>query len=112
LCDALGIAKLDLVGFSFGGRVALRTALAAPARVRRMVLVGCAHRDTALRRWIVQGWLDALEKGGVEHVFQIVMPMIVGETWLAANERNRGNMLRAFAQRNSAEGMRRLLLDT
>ena len=77
-----------------------------------MVLVGCAHRDTAVRRWIVQGWLDALDKGGVEHVFQIVMPQIVGESWLARNQGNRENMLRAFVQRNSPEGMRRLLLDT
>jgi pimeloyl-ACP methyl ester carboxylesterase len=112
LCDALGIATLDLVGFSFGGRIALRTALAAPGRVRRMMLVGCAHRDTALRRWIVQGWMDALEKGGVDLVFQIVTPQIVGETWLARNEANHANMRRAFAQRNTAEGMRRLLADT
>jgi pimeloyl-ACP methyl ester carboxylesterase len=112
LCDALGIEKLDLVGFSFGARIALRTALAAPDRVRRIVLVGCAHRETAMRRWVVQGWLDALEKGGVEHVFQIVTPQIVGEAWLARNDANRANMLRAFAQRNTPEGMRRLLLDT
>src|SRR5687768_9241795 len=32
LCDALGIEKVDLVGFSFGSRIALRTALAAPDR--------------------------------------------------------------------------------
>ena len=112
LCDALGIAALDVVGFSFGARIALRTALAAPDRVRRMVLVGCAHRETALRRWTVQGWLDALDRGGVEHVFRIVTPQIVGETWLARNEHNRANMLRAFTQRNSPEGMRRLLMDT
>lgn len=112
LCDALGVASFDLVGFSFGGRIALRTAIAAPERVRRMVLVGCAHRDTALWRWIVQGWLDALDKGGVEHVFQIVTPQIVGESWLAKNESNHVNMRRAFAQRNTAEGMRRLLADT
>ena len=112
LCDALGIAQLDLVGFSFGARVALRTALAAPERVRRLVLVGCAHRDTPHRRWVVQGWLDALEKGGVEHLFQIVTPQIVGASWLARNEANRANMLRAFAQRNTPEGMRRLLMDT
>jgi pimeloyl-ACP methyl ester carboxylesterase len=112
LCDALGIAQLDLVGFSFGSRIALRTALAAPQRVRRLVLVGCAHRDTAHRRWVVQGWLDALEKGGVEHVFQIVTPQIVGASWLERNGANRANMLRAFAQRNTPEGMRRLLMDT
>lgn len=112
VCDALGVAKLDLVGFSFGARIALRVALAAPERVRRIVLVGCAHRDTALRRWMVKGWLDALDAGGPELAFQIVTPQIVGEAWLARNEGTRANMLRAFVQRNSPEGMRRLLSDT
>lgn len=112
LCDALGIAQLDLVGFSFGSRIALRTALAAPGRVRRLVLVGCAHRDTPHRRWVVRGWLDALAKGGVEHVFQIVTPQVLGASWLAKNDANRANMLRAFAQRNPEDGMRRLLMDT
>ena len=92
--------------------MALRTALAAPERVRRIVLVGCAHRETVLRRWIVEGWLDALERGGMEHCFRIVTPAIVGESWLARNEHAYVDMLRAFERRNTAEGVRRLLSDT
>lgn len=38
LFDTLGLAQADVVGHSLGGGVALQLALAAPARVRRLVL--------------------------------------------------------------------------
>ena len=112
LLDALGIATVDAVGFSFGSRIALRLALLAPERVRRLVLVGCAHRDTVVRRWIVSSWLEALAKGGREHAFRVVTPLVMGEAWLARNEKGAGEMLRAFVRRNTEEGMHRLLLDS
>lgn len=112
LLDALGIAQVDAVGFSFGARIALRLALQAPDHVRRLVLVGCAHRDTTVRRWMVRSWLDAVEKGGLEHAFRVVTPAIVGDAWLERNAAAEPDMLRAFVRRNSAEGMRRLLSDT
>ena len=112
LLDALGLGQVDLVGFSFGSRIALRLALHAPARVRRIVLIGCAHRETVLRRWIVRGWLDALETGGLAHCFRIVTPAIVGEGWLARHEHMAPNMEAAFVRRNDPECMRRLLADT
>lgn len=40
LLDALGIAKTDLVGNSFGGALALALAIRHPGRVRRLVLMG------------------------------------------------------------------------
>lgn len=112
LLKELELERVDLVGFSFGSRIALRLALREPWRVRRMVLIGCAHRETALRRWIVTGWLRALEAGGLEHCFEIVTPSIVGDAWLAKNEHMREQMLRAFRRRNDPESMRRLLEDT
>ncbi len=38
LLDQLGLEQIDLLGYSMGGRVALQLALAAPARVRRLIL--------------------------------------------------------------------------
>jgi 2-hydroxymuconate-semialdehyde hydrolase len=40
LLDALGIARVDLVGNSFGGALALAIAIRHPQRVRRLVLMG------------------------------------------------------------------------
>ena len=40
LLDALGLARVDLVGNSFGGGLALALAVRAPQRVRRLVLMG------------------------------------------------------------------------
>jgi pimeloyl-ACP methyl ester carboxylesterase len=42
LLDQLGIARADLAGNSFGGRIALTLALAHPHRVRKLVLVDAA----------------------------------------------------------------------
>jgi pimeloyl-ACP methyl ester carboxylesterase len=41
---ALGLAKVDVLGFSLGGLVAQQLALANPALVRRLVLVGTGPR--------------------------------------------------------------------
>lgn len=38
--DALGLERVDVVGNSFGGSVALALAVRAPQRIRRMVLMG------------------------------------------------------------------------
>lgn len=40
LADALGLQDFDVVGNSFGGGLALATAIAHPKRVRRLVLMG------------------------------------------------------------------------
>jgi pimeloyl-ACP methyl ester carboxylesterase len=44
LLDHLGLERADVMGYSLGGLVALRTAIQHPARVRRLVLVSVAFR--------------------------------------------------------------------
>src|ERR1700751_1192407 len=43
--EALGLAKVDVLGFSLGGLVAQELAIAAPVLVRRLVLVGTGPRS-------------------------------------------------------------------
>lgn len=47
----LPASRIDLVGWSLGGMVAIALALAAPARVRRLVLVGSSPRFVAGDDW-------------------------------------------------------------
>ena len=44
LIAELGLEQVDLVGYSLGGKVALRTAIQHPSLVRRLVLVSVAFR--------------------------------------------------------------------
>jgi pimeloyl-ACP methyl ester carboxylesterase len=44
LLDHLGLEQADLMGYSLGGLVALRTAIQHPARIRRLVLVAVGFR--------------------------------------------------------------------
>src|SRR3954462_2942033 len=47
LLDHLGLEQADVMGYSLGGIVALRTAIQHPARVRRLVLVSVSSRRDA-----------------------------------------------------------------
>jgi len=71
LLDALGVRQADVLGFSYGGLVAQRLALAAPRRVRRLVIAASgvkpvpsdAYDDwpegAALRAGVTPAWLTA-----------------------------------------------------
>lgn len=54
--DALGIAKADLVGNSFGGAIALALAVRHPERVRRLVLMGSVGVPFALTPGLDAAW--------------------------------------------------------
>lgn len=54
--DALGIAKADVVGNSYGGALALAMAIHHPDRVRRLVLMGAAGVDFELTPGLDAVW--------------------------------------------------------
>ncbi len=47
LLDVLAVRKADLVGHSFGGASAIRTAIQHPDRVRRLVVISSPHARSA-----------------------------------------------------------------
>jgi pimeloyl-ACP methyl ester carboxylesterase len=55
LLDALGIARADLLGYSFGATVALNIAIRHPARVRKLVLASIPFSDG--------GWYPEVREG-------------------------------------------------
>jgi pimeloyl-ACP methyl ester carboxylesterase len=55
LLDHLNIPKADLVGHSFGGSSAIRTAIQHPGKVRRLVVISAAYARS--------GWYPEAQKG-------------------------------------------------
>jgi pimeloyl-ACP methyl ester carboxylesterase len=67
--DELGVERAVVVGNSFGGAVALRVAVVAPARVTGLVLVSCPPVDLDPSPRLAAAWEaeeTALEAGDVE----------------------------------------------
>ncbi|MBK3573070.1 alpha/beta hydrolase [Streptomyces sp. MBT65] len=60
LMDTIGVDRADVLGFSYGGLLAQRLALAAPHRVRRLVLASTTVE--AVPADAFDDWPDALER--------------------------------------------------
>jgi 2-succinyl-6-hydroxy-2,4-cyclohexadiene-1-carboxylate synthase len=71
ILDRLGAGPADVLGYSFGARVALRLAIDAPASVGRLILespsAGIADPEArAARRRADQRWVDQLVGGDID----------------------------------------------
>lgn len=71
LLDAQGIERFDLLGYSMGGRVALHLALAAPERVRLLVLESASPgiddpAEREARRASDNALAERIEREGIE----------------------------------------------
>ncbi len=96
--------KPTLVGFSHGGRVAIRAASRFPERFSRLILVNCAARTTPLRRAHVTAWAKCLELGGVDALAWASLPTIIGVNILRKFD-DLGMLVKGMATRNSKEGL-------
>ncbi|MFG1214603.1 alpha/beta fold hydrolase [Xanthobacter flavus] len=56
LMDALGLERVDIVGNSFGGAIGLALAVAHPARVRRLVLMGSVGLSFPISEGLEKVW--------------------------------------------------------
>lgn len=114
----LGVREADWLGYSLGGRVALALALAAPDRVRRLVLESAspgiaAPEERAKRRAADEALADRIAKEGMERFVDAWMdqPLFaslrrLGPAWWARERARRlggspvglANSLRALGQ--------------
>ncbi len=73
--DALAVERTLLVGHSMGGVVAMATALAAPARVAGLVLIGSTGQCGAK----VAAWYERIARAGEERGVRGLVESIYGE---------------------------------
>jgi len=98
-----------LCGFSHGSRIALRYAARYPLEIERLVLTSIGTNADALRQTITRGWAEVLRLGGLEAMAWMAIPTILGEDFLAANQKHLDAMVRATLQRNTRDGLQALL---
>lgn len=75
LLDLLEIARVDVLGFSLGGSVALEMALAQPRRVQRLVLCNALadYRTNTWRKWLeAYGQLTLVRTLGVRGTARLI----------------------------------------
>lgn len=102
--------RFVLAGYSMGGRIGLRVALAAPARVERLVLIGVTAgiedaRERARRRDSDGGLADDLERGSFERFIERwrAQPLFEGEP------ANVSSLARADQRRNRPDALAAVL---
>jgi pimeloyl-ACP methyl ester carboxylesterase len=69
LIEHLGLERADVMGYSLGGHVALRTAIQHPQRVRRLVLVSIAFRRDGNHEDAIAA-MDAMGAGAADMIKQ------------------------------------------
>lgn len=116
LLDALGVGRVDVLGYSMGGRVALHLAAAAPGRVGRLILESASPgiadaAERAARAAADDALADRIEAEGldwfVDHWAAIPLfasqAALPAETRAALRERRLRGTARGYA--NSLRGM-------
>lgn len=76
LLDGLGLARVHVMGLSYGGQVALRLAVRHQDRLKSLVLANVAREISNHLRAIGQAWERAAELGDGERFFQLAIPFI------------------------------------
>lgn len=109
LLDALNLPRVDLLGYSMGGRLGLFTAIAAPSRVRRLVLesatAGLAtEAERAARRAADEALADRIERNGIPAFVDEweKLPLFASQTGMDEEKRSR---LREQRLQNRARGL-------
>jgi 3-oxoadipate enol-lactonase len=84
LMDHLGLQKAVIAGCSMGGMVAQATALAAPSRVRGLVLSNTAAQIGSAASW--QARIDAIQSGGLASIADTIIDRWFPRAFLATPE--------------------------
>ncbi|SMB99159.1 proline-specific peptidase [Thermanaeromonas toyohensis ToBE] len=79
LFDHLGLARVHMMGISYGGQVALLFALKYGARLKSLILANTTARLTNYLKAIGQAWDEAARTGEGEKFFKLAMPYIYSD---------------------------------
>jgi 3-oxoadipate enol-lactonase len=81
LIDALTIKKINVAGISYGSLVAQNMALNYPEKIEKLILLSTFAHKTPYTDAISIAWLNALNMGGYAHMFDVMLPTVLGEMY-------------------------------
>lgn len=102
--DQTGTQQPMLMGFSHGGRIALRAAAEMGERFSGLILVSTGGKQTVLRQAYVRSWYESLKRGGISAMAWTSMPTIVGRKILERFQ-DWELIIKGTVSRNSEEGL-------
>jgi len=71
ILDALGLAKASIVGNSFGGGLALATALSHPDRIDKLILLGTPSGEFEMTEGLKSGWYYEPGLAAMERILRL-----------------------------------------
>ena len=101
LLYALGAKKVGLIGISYGSLVAQHFALNFPERLERLILLSTFANKTAYYEAIEHSWLNALEAGGTSLLFDVMLPLALGDNYFKRPPISLDMLRKANAEINS-----------
>ena len=81
LVDSLKIKKINVVGISYGSLVAQHMALNHPEKINKLMLLSTFANKTPYTDAISIAWSSALNMGGYAHMFDVMLPTVLGENY-------------------------------
>lgn len=81
LVDSLGIKKINVAGISYGSLVAQHMALNHPEKINKLMLLSTFANKTPYTDAIGFAWSSALNMGGYAHMFDVMLPTVLGENY-------------------------------
>lgn len=101
--------KVDIVGFSLGGRIGLSFAEAYPEVVRSISVTGVPHQRPYLGQLILRSWLKGLEDAEYEKTCCSFFENGVTAKFLERNQRSMARMMTDVMKGNCERRLRNLL---
>ena len=81
LIDFLEIKKINVAGISYGSLVAQHMALNFSQKIDKLILMATFANNTAYTNAIGFAWSSALNMGGYDLMFDVMLPTVLGENY-------------------------------
>lgn len=111
LSDQLNMQKFHLIGFSYGGRIALRYSAAHPDQLISLILISTSPLDTPYRLNLFKNWKEALGSQKMKDFCEHLLDFLHDKDYLAKHKAEILLLCDVFCSINKKENLMSYLDD-